>query len=116
MPAFFTKHRILLTLLTVVALVVIGLFYTFIYKESLRGGDYDRLILLLLPWLALMSLGAVMTVVASVVFLYFWFRNRSLSPQWHKIWSRVLLFGLWLLLVGGGTCVLWSSGARLMPL
>lgn len=111
MPAFFTKHRILLTLLTMVTLVVIG--FSIIFVD--QSGNYNGLILILILWLALMSLGTVMTAVASIVFLYFWFRNRSLSPQWHQIWSRVLLFGLWLLLVGGGTCVLWSSGARLMP-
>ncbi len=116
MLSFFTRRWKILTPLTMATLVVIGLSITFIYRESLRGGNYDKLTLLLFPWLALMGLGAVMTAVASVVILYFWFRKRSLSPQWQQIWSRILLFGLWLLLVGGGTCVLWWNGAALMPL
>ncbi len=112
MLSFFTRRWKILTPLTMATLVVIGLSIIFVDQS----GNYNGLVLILILWLALMGLGAVMTAVASVVILYFWFRKRSLSPQWQQIWSRALLFGLWLLLVGGGTCVLWWSGAALMPI
>ncbi len=95
---YLSRKNAVITLLSMVAIAAIG-FY--LLK---RLSEYDGLAALLVIWSILYGGGALITVVALLALAYLALRDGAIPTQTNAFWQQVLLFGLWVLLIGIGSC------------
>lgn len=105
---FFSRHWKWLTPLAMLGVAVVGWVLFFVFYVDL----YGTVFFLLIIWLILLGIGLVAIITSLIFFMVAGIRHRPASAQHYRFWRRVLLFGLWIIVVGIGGCAAWVGGGN----